>query len=603
MRSFVTMLLILSLPAVLSAQVYIDEDFSGGGFPPQGWTIDSHSTNWSGASSNNAGGDAPEVEFSWSPSFNGTSRLISPQVDLTGVTSLKVEFRHMVDYYATPFTVGVATRSGGGAWHIVWQTSPTGNVPAHTVTQDINNSDVGAPDFQICWFFSGNSYNIDYWYFDNIVLLQPFEHDVRVQSILVDGQVDPGEYITPSAIVENYGLSTETFSVTCDISVGGGIDYSDSVTSITLHGGETQTVEFADYLAAASNDLFEVSVRTHLTGDLNPDNDLLIDWFNTYTTPRDMVALEIGTGTWCQYCPGAAMGAEDLVDNDCDVAVVEYHQGDNFENAFGLARIDYYGITGYPTAVFDGVEKFIGGSNNQSMYSYYLPIYQDRKAINSAFTIDVFGDNVGNDYDLTVRVARMATIPYDNIKLFVVLTESDIPFNWYGLDHLDWVERLVIPSSDGTPIDMMANDVLDVDLGFTMNTSWDIESCELTVFIQNVDDKEILQGTKLMVLDLTQLDVGDDAGASLPAVTTLKGNYPNPFNASSTIKYSLSQEGMVTIKLFDILGREIATLVNGREQAGEHSVTVDASELGTGVYFYRMDTENFSETKKMLLIK
>ena len=67
--------------------------------------------------------------------------------------------------------------------------------------------------------------------------------------------------------------------------------------------------------------------------------------------PREMVVLEIGTGTWCQYCPGSAMGADDLIENGFDVAVIEYHSGDEYQTTQSQARVNYYNITGFPTAV------------------------------------------------------------------------------------------------------------------------------------------------------------------------------------------------------------------------------------------------------------
>ncbi|MDT8393913.1 MAG: hypothetical protein RQ761_08705 [Bacteroidales bacterium] len=70
---------------------------------------------------------------------------------------------------------------------------------------------------------------------------------------------------------------------------------------------------------------------------------------------RERVVVEIATGTWCQYCPGAAMGADDLVANGHDVAIIEYHNGDAFANAFSNHRNSYYSVSGYPTAHFDGV--------------------------------------------------------------------------------------------------------------------------------------------------------------------------------------------------------------------------------------------------------
>jgi hypothetical protein len=81
-------------------------------------------------------------------------------------------------------------------------------------------------------------------------------------------------------------------------------------------------------------------------------------------------------------------------------------------------------------------------------------------------------------------------------------------------------------------------------------------------------------------------------------------NYPNPFNPSTTISWQLPVSGRVTIKLFDILGREIDTIVDGYYEAGKHSTFyILNSTLSSGVYFYRLQAGNYIETKKMMLLK
>ncbi|MBZ0179070.1 MAG: T9SS type A sorting domain-containing protein [Melioribacteraceae bacterium] len=82
----------------------------------------------------------------------------------------------------------------------------------------------------------------------------------------------------------------------------------------------------------------------------------------------------------------------------------------------------------------------------------------------------------------------------------------------------------------------------------------------------------------------------------------LSQNYPNPFNPSTVIKYSIAgQQEFVTLKVFDVLGREIATLVNKKQSPGNYSVTFDASEIASGVYFYQLTAGKAKETKKMIL--
>jgi len=90
---------------------------------------------------------------------------------------------------------------------------------------------------------------------------------------------------------------------------------------------------------------------------------------------------------------------------------------------------------------------------------------------------------------------------------------------------------------------------------------------------------------------------------NIPLQYSLSQNYPNPFNPSTTIEYSIPKSGNVTLKIFNVLGKELATLVNGQNEAGKHIVNFDASDLNSGVYFYKIEAGSFVDTKKMILLK
>ena len=92
-------------------------------------------------------------------------------------------------------------------------------------------------------------------------------------------------------------------------------------------------------------------------------------------------------------------------------------------------------------------------------------------------------------------------------------------------------------------------------------------------------------------------------GPNVPATFSLLQNYPNPFNPTTVISYQLPVTGQVTLEVYDMLGREIATLVNDRENAGSYSVKFDGSKLASGVYFYRIVADNYVATRKMALLK
>jgi len=80
-------------------------------------------------------------------------------------------------------------------------------------------------------------------------------------------------------------------------------------------------------------------------------------------------------------------------------------------------------------------------------------------------------------------------------------------------------------------------------------------------------------------------------------------NFPNPFNPITKINFSIPNSGIIQIKIYDILGKEIKTILNEFTQAGNYEVEFDGSNLPSGVYFYRLKANNYSLTKKMLLAK
>lgn len=102
---------------------------------------------------------------------------------------------------------------------------------------------------------------------------------------------------------------------------------------------------------------------------------------------------------------------------------------------------------------------------------------------------------------------------------------------------------------------------------------------------------------------ISQLVSVSDPVAEIPAVFSISQNYPNPFNPLTEITYTLPANSFVSIKIFDLLGREIAVLLSERKEAGEYNVRFDGSGHSSGVYFYKFEAGDFTDMKKMVLIK
>ncbi len=222
---------------------------------------------------------------------------------------------------------------------------------------------------------------------------------------------------------------------------------------------------------------------------------------------RNEVLVEVGTGTGCPYCPGAAMGLHDLYSNGDPVAGIEYHNynsSDPFNTPEAPIRCSYYGISGYPTAQFDGeYNEVVGGSNSSTLYGSYLPIVNARIQEQTSFSVTVNGENTGDTYNIKVTVDKVAAYSGSNVVLHFALTETDIPYNWQGMSTVDYTQRLMIPDAYGTALTFPSgNTTMEIELSFTFDNTWLPENCELISWLQDNDNKHVLSTGSVMLEDL-----------------------------------------------------------------------------------------------------
>ncbi|MCI0715771.1 MAG: T9SS type A sorting domain-containing protein [Chlorobi bacterium] len=132
--------------------------------------------------------------------------------------------------------------------------------------------------------------------------------------------------------------------------------------------------------------------------------------------------------------------------------------------------------------------------------------------------------------------------------------------------------------------------------GQPVNGSWVLQISDLVA-----GDSGFLRAWCIQVTYQTL--VGGIQTTEIPNYYSLSQNYPNPFNPSTTIRFSVPKNTNVTLKVYDVLGKEVAVLVNELKQAGFHTVDFDASHLASGIYFYKIEAGDFNSVKKMILVK
>jgi len=170
---------------------------------------------------------------------------------------------------------------------------------------------------------------------------------------------------------------------------------------------------------------------------------------------------------------------------------------------------------------------------------------------------------------------------------------------WLNTNPID--QRMMVNSG---PFELKSNEPVEIIVAYVVGRgATSLESVDVT--------KEITKdaiGFYTTNFEYVPVGVKEKPQNSLPTEYSLLQNYPNPFNPSTTIKYSIptdvrGETQEVKLMVYDILGREVATLVNKQQKAGNYEVNFNASQLTSGIYFYRLKSGNFNESKKMILIK
>lgn len=190
-----------------------------------------------------------------------------------------------------------------------------------------------------------------------------------------------------------------------------------------------------------------------------------------------------------------------------------------------------------------------------------------------------------------------------------VLKTTDSGFNWQLQDIGIFNNLFGIcfsSESNGLIVGEFGTILRTTDSGKTWgkevsNTSSDLYGVSIRDSIGIIVGKN---GTVLRKMDPTFIDSTEtDSTLKIPSEYYLSQNYPNPFNPSTNIKYSILRQSFVTLKIYDLLGREAATLVNEEKPTGIYEIEFDGSNLSSGVYFYRLKTNEYAKTKKMILLR
>lgn len=202
---------------------------------------------------------------------------------------------------------------------------------------------------------------------------------------------------------------------------------------------------------------------------------------------------------------------------------------------------------------------------------------------------------IGVEIVFDFEVVNRYTLPQ---SIFVVRTINDLPPNW--ISALCFGENCFAPFVDSvaTESPLLPGDTLIASLHVTPLINEGTANVQIQVASErDPDDRGVIDYTAIA----TTTSIENEG--EQPNEYFLAQNYPNPFNPSTKISYGIQEAGVVNLKVYNILGSEVATLVNEHKPAGNFEVNFESNHLSSGIYIYRLVTNNFSETRKMILEK
>jgi len=221
--------------------------------------------------------------------------------------------------------------------------------------------------------------------------------------------------------------------------------------------------------------------------------------------------------------------------------------------------------------------------------------------VQSPLKIILNGKRSSTQLNITAQLTRTGVIADHDLVIHFVVVE-DLFFDGRNtISNHKQVMRKMLPSPSGKSFSINPNETISIVQSIDIETNWDADSLSVVVFVQSSGLKTVYQSETIKYSDLVVSN--DDNANQIPEEFILEQNYPNPFNPSSTIKFSIPTSEFVTLKVFDILGNEVAALVNENKLSGTYEVLFSAARLSGGVYFYQLKAGEFLQTKKMILMK
>ena len=480
---------------LVNGQTLLFEDFSENQMPPNGWQISSHSTNWSINLSNIAGGDIPEAKLSWAPQFNGSTRLITPPLDLSNYNGIiYFKFNYSVDDYSGGYTLKAEVKSNVDDWQTIWTKNVNGSIPAQTIFAQMPALQ-DSTSVQFALVFEGNSYNINYWYIDNIEVFNSTPLDLEITKVLYQPYIQGDTNTNFSLILTNKGQDTiNSFDISFE---GGNQTVTENITNINLQPMQSYTYTFSQpyhILVGENNLTFYISNINGGADSVSANDTMNISFSGASKSVPNVPLYEEFTSSTCSPCANFNGNIfNPFLASHPDVTCIKYQMnwpgnGDPYYTEEGGIRRMYYGVSYVPWLEAGGKQYDNSASGvNQS----YIDLTSKPSFINlqAHYYVDSPFVNVWVDI--------MPYINLDNVSLRIAVVEDTTTGNvgTNGETEFYHVMMKMVPDAYGTPISLQ--DSVEQFFYFTQDMSGtnveEYSDLSVVVFLQYENNKDVLQ--------------------------------------------------------------------------------------------------------------
>lgn len=572
MKKILLSLLVLMIAYTSNSQtreVIFQETFDGATLPAGWMKMGLGLYNWSIVETSLAGGSPNELHLNWEPVFDGITRMVSPVIDLTGITSIGIQFNHNLWFFGNEVTLGIATSSDNGAtWHEGWSKVYVNHSEVTVVSETIATEDVGSSNFRFCIFVDAYSYDFDHWWFDNISVFNMVNIDAGMSEIVVDNQIIAGDQEV-KCVVENVGAD-----VINSVELNYQFDDGEIITELfdtNLSVFETATLTFQEQ-TIVNEGLHELKVwisKVNGNEDSSTANNLLSENVNiTLGEAERIPMLELFSASTCAPCVGVNEEILMLLSSNPGKYSISKYQmnwpgaGDPYYTAEGGARKNYYEVSGVPIAFIDGGE----------LYPYTQEEFNDAADEKSFVEIKGTFNINGTTIEASVDVMSYGTI--SNATLYVIVNEKTTYGNagTNGETEFHHVMMKFLTGAQGTAINLLPGEHQHFE--FTTNLAnthiEEFDDLEVSAFVQDYNSKYVYNSHFLYEYN----DIHPYAPSSLilteEANNTLKATWTAPEGNNQT-GYNLYIDGELILENTDL------TTYSTNTALGFHIVEVSAN--------------------------